>query len=170
MLFIIQVLEGYGQTECTAGATLSTLGDTGTGNVGAVLPCGKVKLIDAPEMKYFAENGEGEVCFKGPCITRGYYKEPEKTAALFDPDGWVKSGDVGKWMPNGTLKIIDRVKHIFKLAQVGLWVIIYIIIMILCVDRESILRQKRLRTYAFVHVILLKCFYLVTVSKVHVLL
>lgn len=115
--FGCDVLEGYGQTECTAGATLSTVGDTGTGNVGAVLPCGKVKLIDAPEMKYFAENGEGEVCFKGPCITKGYYKEPEKTAALFDPDGWVKSGDVGKWMPNGTLKIIDRVKHIFKLAQ-----------------------------------------------------
>ncbi len=92
--------------------------DTDVGHVGTVLPCAHIKLRDVPDMNYFAGNGEGEVCFKGPCMTQGYYKNPEKTAELFDEDGWVRTGDVGKWLPNGTLKIIGRKKNIFKLSQV----------------------------------------------------
>ena len=86
--------------------------------MGAILSCAHIKLRDVPDMNYFAANGEGEVCFKGPSMTQGYFKNPEKTAELFDEDGWVKTGDIGKWLPNGTLKIIDRVKHLFKLSQV----------------------------------------------------
>ena len=71
-------------------------------------------------MNYYASNGEGEVCYKGANVTQGYFKNPEKTAELFDEDGWARSGDVGKWLPNGTLQIVDRVKHIFKLSQVKL--------------------------------------------------
>ena len=89
------------------------------GHVGVPLPSISIKLRDVPEMNYFAANGEGEVCFKGPSVTQGYYKNPEKTAELFDEDGWARSGDIGKWLPNGTLKIVDRVKHIFKLSQVS---------------------------------------------------
>ena len=110
--------EGYGQTEATTAVTMTHAKDTTTGHVGRVLACVQVKLKDVPEMNYYAANGEGEACFKGPTVTKGYYKNPEKTAELFDEDGWVRSGDVGKWLPNGTLKIIDRVKHIFKLSQV----------------------------------------------------
>ncbi|XP_069049210.1 long-chain-fatty-acid--CoA ligase 1a isoform X2 [Lepisosteus oculatus] len=112
-----QFYEGYGQTECTAGITLSMPGDWTAGHVGAPLPCNVVKLVDVPEMNYFAVNGEGEVCAKGPNVFKGYLKDPEKTAEALDQDGWVHTGDIGKWLPNGTLKIIDRKKHIFKLAQ-----------------------------------------------------
>ncbi|KAI1887575.1 hypothetical protein AGOR_G00191720 [Albula goreensis] len=112
-----QFYEGYGQTECTAGCTMSMPGDWTAGHVGAPLPCNLVKLVDVAEMNYFAANGEGEVCVKGPNVFQGYLKDEEKTAEAIDKDGWLHTGDIGKWLPNGTLKIIDRKKHIFKLAQ-----------------------------------------------------
>ena len=83
-------------------------------------------------MQYFAKDNKGEVCIRGPNVMKGYYKEPEKTADAIDNDDWLHTGekclsfaqfnkrrigDVGQWLPNGTLKIIDRKKHIFKLAQ-----------------------------------------------------
>ncbi|NXU36593.1 ACSL1 ligase, partial [Drymodes brunneopygia] len=112
-----QFYEGYGQTECTAGCCLSLPGDWTAGHVGAPMPCNVVKLVDVQEMNYLAAKGEGEVCIKGLNVFRGYLKDPEKTAEALDKDGWLHTGDIGKWLPNGTLKIIDRKKHIFKLAQ-----------------------------------------------------
>ncbi|NWV71646.1 ACSL1 ligase, partial [Malurus elegans] len=112
-----QFYEGYGQTECTAGCSLSLPGDWTAGHVGAPMPCNTIKLVDVQEMNYLAAKGEGEVCVKGPNVFRGYLKDPEKTAEALDKDGWLHTGDIGKWLPNGTLKIIDRKKHIFKLAQ-----------------------------------------------------
>uniref|UniRef100_A0AAY4D5K4 Arachidonate--CoA ligase n=1 Tax=Denticeps clupeoides TaxID=299321 RepID=A0AAY4D5K4_9TELE len=112
-----QFLEGYGQTECTAGCTVTLSGDWSAGHVGAPMPCNAVKLVDVAEMNYLAANGEGEVCVKGPNVFKGYLKDPEKTAEAIDENGWLHTGDIGKWQPNGTLKIVDRKKHIFKLAQ-----------------------------------------------------
>ncbi|XP_029925257.1 long-chain-fatty-acid--CoA ligase 6 isoform X1 [Myripristis murdjan] len=112
-----QVYEAYGQTECTAGCTFTTPGDWTSGHVGAPLPCNLIKLVDVAEKNYFASKGEGEVCVKGPNVFKGYLKDPERTAETLDADGWLHTGDIGKWLPNGTLKIIDRKKHIFKLAQ-----------------------------------------------------
>ncbi|CAH1794140.1 unnamed protein product [Owenia fusiformis] len=111
------ILEGYGQTEGNAGLTVTLPADTTPGPVGPPLPCNLIKLDDVSEMNYFAKDGKGEVCAKGPNIMRGYLKQPEKTAETIDSEGWLHTGDIGMWMPNGTLKIIDRKKHIFKLAQ-----------------------------------------------------
>ncbi|MBN3315417.1 ACSL6 ligase, partial [Atractosteus spatula] len=102
-----QVYEGYGQTECTAGCTFTTPGDWTSGHVGAPLPCNLIKLVDVADMNYFASKGEGEVCVKGPNVFKGYLKDQEKTAEALDKDGWLHTGDIGKWLP----------KHIFKLAQ-----------------------------------------------------
>uniref|UniRef100_A0A663F377 Arachidonate--CoA ligase n=1 Tax=Aquila chrysaetos chrysaetos TaxID=223781 RepID=A0A663F377_AQUCH len=113
-----QVYEGYGQTECTAGCTFTTPGDWTSGHVGAPLPCNLIRLKDVEELNYFASKGEGEViCVKGPNVFKGYLKDEEKTTEALDQEGWLHTGDIGKWLPNGTLKIIDRKKHIFKLAQ-----------------------------------------------------
>jgi long-chain acyl-CoA synthetase len=76
-----------------------------------------MKLVDVPELEYYAKNDQGEVCIKGLNVFKGYYKNEEKTKAALDEGGWLHTGDVGEWLPNGTLKIIDRVKHIFKLSQ-----------------------------------------------------
>ncbi|XP_068391927.1 long-chain-fatty-acid--CoA ligase 6 isoform X2 [Eschrichtius robustus] len=112
-----QVYEGYGQTECTAGCTFTTPGDWTSGHVGAPLPCNHIKLVDVKELNYWTSKGEGEICVRGPNVFKGYLKDPERTKEALDDDGWLHTGDIGKWLPAGTLKIIDRKKHIFKLAQ-----------------------------------------------------
>lgn len=100
-----------------APCTLTLQGDARPDHVGPPLACCDIKLIDVPEMQYFAASGQGEVCIRGTNVTKGYYKNPEKTRETIDADGWLHTGDVGQWLPNGTLRIIDRAKHIFKLAQ-----------------------------------------------------
>ncbi|XP_062575832.1 long-chain-fatty-acid--CoA ligase 1-like isoform X2 [Saccostrea cucullata] len=111
------VMEGYGQTEATAGITFSIPGDPSIGHVGCPLPCAKVKLVDVPEMDYYAKDNKGEICSYSPSTFIGYYKNEEKTKETIDDDGWLHTGDIGQWLPNGTLKIIDRKKNIFKLSQ-----------------------------------------------------
>ena len=70
-------------------------------------------LLSAPILSF-------QICFKGHNIFKGYYNDKEKTAEVLDADGWLHSGDIGRWLPNGVLKIIDRKKHIFKLSQVSI--------------------------------------------------
>jgi long-chain acyl-CoA synthetase len=110
------IVEGYGQTECVSPCTLTVQGDYLVDHVGPPLPCNLVKLVDVPEMEYFASAGQGEVCVKGANVFQGYFKNPQKTAETIDRDGWLHTGDIGMWLPNGTLRIVDRKKHIFKLS------------------------------------------------------
>lgn len=111
------IVEGYGQTECCAPVTLTVQGDFVPEHVGPPVACCSVKLVDVPEMEYFAASNQGEVCVKGTNVFQGYYKEADATMLTIDEDGWHHTGDIGQWLPNGTLKIIDRKKHIFKLSQ-----------------------------------------------------
>lgn len=115
------VLEGYGQTECGAAATLTIEGDAVAGHVGIPLPCCAIKLMDVPELGYVnagSSTGVGEICIRGPSVFVGYYNAPELTAETLDAEGWLHTGDIGHWTECGTLAIVDRRKHIFKLAQV----------------------------------------------------
>ncbi|GFY75820.1 long-chain-fatty-acid--CoA ligase 1 [Trichonephila inaurata madagascariensis] len=111
------IVVGYGQTECVAPCTLTTPGDISVDNVGPPIPCCKVKLVDVPDMNYFASEGKGEVCVQGLTVFQGYLKDTEKTESTVDKDGWLHTGDIGMWLPNGALAIVDRKKHIFKLQQ-----------------------------------------------------
>ncbi|XP_003380550.1 lonCoA ligase 5 [Trichinella spiralis] len=115
--FSCTVLEGYGQTECVAAACLTLEGDHVAGHVGPPSPSCIIKLVDVPDMNYFAKNNQGEVCIKGPNVFHGYYKDPERTREALDEDGWLHTGDIGEWTSRGSLKLIDRKKNIFKLAQ-----------------------------------------------------
>jgi len=118
--FSCPVIEGYGQTETAAAATCTVPEFTGTGDVGVPLPSAEIKLVDVPDMNYTAKDEagpRGEVCIRGPICCDGYFRNEEKTKELFDEHGWLHTGDIGLILPNGALKIIDRKKNIFKLAQ-----------------------------------------------------
>ncbi|KAJ3215592.1 hypothetical protein HK099_006295 [Clydaea vesicula] len=119
--FSCEVLEGFGQTETAAVASVCWPGDyRAGGTIGPVLPCTEVKLVDIPDMKYLSSDlpcPRGEIWVRGPNIMREYWKEPKKTEETLDSEGWLATGDVGSITERGLIKIIDRKKHIFKLSQ-----------------------------------------------------
>uniref|UniRef100_A0A8C1XU10 Arachidonate--CoA ligase n=1 Tax=Cyprinus carpio TaxID=7962 RepID=A0A8C1XU10_CYPCA len=110
-----QFYEGYGQTECTAGSTTTLPGDWTAGHVGAPLPCNDIKLVDVAEMNYYATKGEGEVC------TTNVSKIRIVIYILFmmhtNLHIYCTLNHTIFVLQNGTLQIVDRKKHIFKLAQ-----------------------------------------------------
>ncbi|CAF1488004.1 unnamed protein product [Adineta ricciae] len=111
------VIEGYGQTECCGVSTCQTLGDSSVGNIGVPLHCNMIKLADVPDMQYFSKDNVGELCIKGSNVFKGYYRDEEKTREAIDSEGWLHTGDIAKWTPTGQIQIVDRKKHMFKLAQ-----------------------------------------------------
>ncbi|KAG0258654.1 hypothetical protein DFQ27_004530 [Actinomortierella ambigua] len=118
--FCCEVIEVYGQTEGTGAGTLTNYGDVTPNHVGAPAPCCEVKLIDVPELNYFATDKpypRGEICLRGPSVIKGYLKDEKKTRETIDEEGFLHSGDVAILNPNGTFTIIDRVKNVFKLSQ-----------------------------------------------------
>ncbi|XP_043688750.1 long chain acyl-CoA synthetase 6, peroxisomal-like [Telopea speciosissima] len=118
--FGCRVAEGYGMTEGSCTISFMEEGDILSGHVGPPSSACEVKLVDVPEMNYSSEDQpypRGEICVRGPIVFRGYYKDEVQTKEVIDEDSWLHTGDIGLWLPGGRLKIIDRKKNIFKLAQ-----------------------------------------------------
>jgi long-chain acyl-CoA synthetase len=105
----IQVLEGYGMTETSPLISMNRYepGLSRFGTVGLVIPGVDVK-IDQPN-----EEQEGEILVKGANVMQGYFKRSELTNEVFT-DGWLRTGDIGKFVDKRFLKITDRKKDIFK--------------------------------------------------------
>lgn len=99
------ILEGYGLTEAAPTLTLNRPDDYRFDSVGKPLPSVTIRLAD-----------DGEILAKGPNVFSGYHKDPEATRAIFDADGWLLTGDVGRWTEDGFLQIIDRKKDILVTA------------------------------------------------------
>ncbi|KAI3990578.1 hypothetical protein MKX01_022878 [Papaver californicum] len=113
------VLQGYGLTETCAGTFVSMPNELSMlGTVGPPVPNVDVCLESVPEMGYDALSStpRGEICVRGKTVFQGYFKREDLTKEVM-VDGWFHTGDIGEWQPNGSMKIIDRKKNIFKLSQ-----------------------------------------------------
>jgi len=109
-------IEAYGQTECVIGCW-QTLHDIESGETGVPTSFNHIKLIDVPEKDYYARDNVGEICIRSKAVFSGYLKDDAKTREVIDDEGWLHTGDIGRWTPHKTLKIIDRKKNMYKLSQ-----------------------------------------------------
>ncbi|KAJ0716561.1 putative long-chain-fatty-acid--CoA ligase, CDP-diacylglycerol--inositol 3-phosphatidyltransferase [Helianthus annuus] len=113
------VLQGYGLTETCGGSFVSMPNEMDMlGTVGPPIPNLDARLVSVPEMNYDALSSkpQGEVCIRGDVLFSGYHKREDLTKEVL-VDGWFHTGDIGEWQPDGSMKIIDRKKNIFKLSQ-----------------------------------------------------
>lgn len=99
------IIEGYGLTEASPTLTMNRPDDFRFDSVGKPFPSVDIKLAD-----------DGEILAKGPNIFGGYYKNDEATNETFTDDGWLKTGDLGKWTDDGFLQIVGRKKEILVTA------------------------------------------------------
>ena len=102
----ITVLNGYGITECAPLVSCNRNEWQKNGSVGLPIIGEEVKIYEPDQ------NGEGEICVKGPNVMMGYYEEPEATAAVIDSDGFFHTGDYGKLDEQGWLYITGRKKNL----------------------------------------------------------
>ena len=107
----ITILNGYGITECAPLISANRNKYRKPGSVGTPILACRVK-IDNPD-----ENGEGEICVKGPNVMLGYYNNPEATAEVFDKDGFFRTGDYGKLDEEGWIYITGRKKNLIILSN-----------------------------------------------------
>ena len=107
----IDLLNGYGITECSPLVSVNRPKFNNPATVGVILPCCEVKIIDE------TEEGIGEICVKGDIVMMGYYKDIEKTKEVLSDDGWFKTGDYGYVNDKGQLVITGRKKNIIVLKN-----------------------------------------------------
>jgi len=100
----VLVLEGWGMTETSTAATISTPEDFKVGTIGKPFPGCEVKIAE-----------DGEILVKGPNVFQGYHKNPEATAETI-VNGWLHTGDIGEIEPDGFIKITGRKKDIIITA------------------------------------------------------
>src|SRR5699024_1685438 len=117
----LHILEGYGLTETSPVICCNTYRDERIGTVGKVLPGVTVAIQRLEDSEIIAElsgesyptqqtSSQGEILCKGPNVMKGYWKNDEATRAMIDDEGFLHTGDVGKFL-DGNLQITDRIKH-----------------------------------------------------------
>ncbi|KAM6493472.1 long-chain-fatty-acid-CoA-ligase [Amanita muscaria] len=118
---IVTLVQGYGMTESCGMCAVLPPELLQYGAVGLPVASIEVKLLDVAEAGYLSTNNpqQGEVCIRGPSVTKGYYKRPDLNddETIFTKDGWLRTGDVGQWNSDGTMTLIDRIKNLVKLQH-----------------------------------------------------
>ena len=126
IFFSVPIVEALGMTELSGATFCTNTKDLTNLTTGGVTGGAKLILRSVPELNYYVDDiidgiecPAGEICVKGPMVFQGYYKNDEENNKSFDKDGYFHTGDVGRLFPNlgNGLKVVDRVKEIFKLSQ-----------------------------------------------------
>ncbi len=107
----ITVLNGYGITECAPLVSCNRNLYQKKGSVGVPIIDEEVRIKD-PDA-----NGEGEICVRGPNVMLGYYNDPAATVAVFDEEGFFRTGDFGRLDEDGWLYITGRLKNLIILSN-----------------------------------------------------
>ena len=102
----VTILNGYGITECAPLVSCNRNKLQKQNSVGTPIIGEQIKIANPDE------NGEGEICVKGPNVMMGYYKDPEATAEVFDEEGYFKTGDYGYVDDEGWIYITGRMKNL----------------------------------------------------------
>jgi len=108
--FGVNILNGYGLTECSGVISVTRNNYYRDGSVGLVLPCCEVKIADPDE------NGHGEIYVKGNNVMLGYHNSEQATKEAFDGD-WFKTGDLGYMDEDGFLYVSGRKKNLIVLSN-----------------------------------------------------
>jgi long-chain acyl-CoA synthetase len=113
------LVEAYGLTETSPGATINPVLQTGyNASIGLPIPSTEVRLRndDGTWIPLNDHEHQGEICVRGPQVMHGYYNRPDETAKVLDADGWLATGDVGKMDANGFFYIVDRKKDMILVS------------------------------------------------------
>ena len=113
-MYCKEIISVYGLTEASPGMTASRVTDSmeiRATTVGCAFPNVEVKVLDPATNKECPPGTPGEMCCKGYNIMKGYYKNPEATAAIIDENGFLHSGDLGVMDENGYFRITGRIKE-----------------------------------------------------------
>ncbi|HYD01149.1 MAG TPA: AMP-binding protein [Phycisphaerales bacterium] len=106
----VRIAEGYGLTETSPVTNWCRPHEFKPHSVGQPLPGVLERIVDPESGRALGRNTDGEVRIKGPNVMQGYYRLPKETAAAFDEQGWLKTGDIGRFDDDGHLYITGRLK------------------------------------------------------------
>ena len=110
------IIEGYGLSETSPVVCVNRLDiKEFSGTIGFPVP--STDVVDPKRRRQRSALGErGELCVKGPQVMAGYWQKPAETAKVFDPDGYFRTGDVAVMLPDGQVKIVDRMKDMILIS------------------------------------------------------
>ncbi|OIW24882.1 acetyl-CoA synthetase-like protein [Coniochaeta ligniaria NRRL 30616] len=116
-MVVAPMIGGYGLTETCGNGALGNPLQWRPGNAGTIPAAVEVKLVGIPELNYRtdATPPQGEILIRGLPVLRSYYHNEEETAKAITADGWFKTGDIGEFMEDGLLRVVDRVKNLVKM-------------------------------------------------------
>lgn len=104
------IIEGYGLSETSPVATINRPDiQEFTGTIGFPIPSTDIAIRDA-DGNDMPLGSAGEICIRGPQVMVGYWNRPDETARAMTLDGFFRSGDIGVMLPDGQVKIVDRMK------------------------------------------------------------